>query len=1134
VNKKAYLFFLVLFTFSLASVAQLEQNLLPIKLNGKSGLINRQGDIVIKPRYDAIETRFEEGYALVRIEDRTGVVDISGAEIIPVQYDHIKFLGDDYFGVYNQGLAGVIDKNNTQIIPIKYEELRYLSNNLFVGHIDTMCGLINAENRLILPFEFSNIFLIENTFLLTYKNEYKGLYNLNGKCVLETKYAEIDIVDSSTILYSFDLHKWGAVTNNGDELLELVWRNYIKFPDFIGLKRQGKWAVYSKAIGKVITESKYDTLIQFYPLTSYLVCISNSLCGIVNDVLSEIISPQYENIINKPPIGFQLNYLGKIGLADYSGKVLFDPIYDNIICSELNDRIVMLAQNGKYGLSLLDGTELLQITSNRIELSENKAKVFKNGALTIVDFNPEGRIIEQTTFENVNTISVNQDYIEVGNRPTRRNSLEGVLSPRSYGWYRKGYNSKWGLKDTMGEIIKNPIYTDVVIDTILGASIVSLDIPGKFDGFSFLGEKIKVSRQMGIYDHKNYKYLIKPRIWDIRISDFNQGRSIARIITPSNDYFGYVSKSGRVYTKNITYFGDFQEGLAKICYNGILKHAEEMYIDKTAKISKEICDTVYYRHYYHNRYRNFSGPWLLSKTDNFWGDRMYAYNPLPLYVHEGQWGFISEKGDMQIPLDYSFVNDFKHNSSIVKKGNYWGVINSSNDKIVDFKYDYISRLPNANDSFFCLIKDNAKYGIINKNGQLVKNASFSSIGNFSEDIAKVRIGKKWGFINSNGELIIPAKYDNARDFHEGLAAVKIGRKWGFINSSGKIVIETKYRSTGDFASGLAKVFERSKCGYINKSGRYKIDPKYYGGSDVISGCIIAKKNGRMGIIDKHGKWIVGPHYSSIEPILNTDFFLLKAKRDYGVVNSKGKKIVAVKYDFIGPFVNGIAVAKKNRDYGYIDTLGKEVIPFKYTGAQEFSEGLAGVRVKTKWGYINRKGDMFLAPVYNKVSPFHEARAVVNVKRLEGVIDRNGLFIVNPNFHSIGQFVQNRAITKKYSELQFIDTNANVLFNYQRFWYADTFINGNAIVGKKARFGLIDYHGNYTCTIKYSKLHSIGNGLYAFVKPTYSGLADINGKVLLEPVYELIEYFEDGIFRVELDNKIGYYAINKGWIWNPSQ
>jgi hypothetical protein len=48
------------------------------------------------------------------------------------------------------------------------------------------------------------------------------------------------------------------------------------------------------------------------------------------------------------------------------------------------------------------------------------------------------------------------------------------------------------------------------------------------------------------------------------------------------------------------------------------------------------------------------------------------------------------------------------------------------------------------------------------------------------------------------------------------------------------------------------------------------------------------------------------------------------------------------------------------------------------------------------------------------------------------------------------------------------------------------------------------------------------------------LADINGKVLLEPVYELIEYFEDGIFRVELDNKIGYYAINKGWIWNPSQ
>ena len=61
------------------------------------------------------------------------------------------------------------------------------------------------------------------------------------------------------------------------------------------------------------------------------------------------------------------------------------------------------------------------------------------------------------------------------------------------------------------------------------------------------------------------------------------------------------------------------------------------------------------------------------------------------------------------------------------------------------------------------------------------------------------------------------------------------------------------------------------------------------------------------------------------------------------------------YDFIGHFLEGLAVVKLNDQYGFIDKTYKEVVPLKYDSVGYFSDGLAAVLLKGKFGFVDKTG-----------------------------------------------------------------------------------------------------------------------------------------------------------------------------------
>jgi hypothetical protein len=49
-----------------------------------------------------------------------------------------------------------------------------------------------------------------------------------------------------------------------------------------------------------------------------------------------------------------------------------------------------------------------------------------------------------------------------------------------------------------------------------------------------------------------------------------------------------------------------------------------------------------------------------------------------------------------------------------------------------------------------------------------------------------------------------------------------------------------------------------------------------------------------------------------------------------------------------------------------------------------------------------------------------------------------------------------------------------------------------------------------------------------------GVADENGKIIIEPDYDFINYYSNDLIRVEKENNIGYINIAGNWVWQSQK
>jgi hypothetical protein len=219
-------------------------------------------------------------------------------------------------------------------------------------------------------------------------------------------------------------------------------------------------------------------------------------------------------------------------------------------------------------------------------------------------------------------------------------------------------------------------------------------------------------------------------------------------------------------------------------------------------------------------------------------------------------------------------------------------------------------------------------------------------------------------------------------------------KWGYAYQPTKdslvIHIMPEYEEAYDFNGGLAAVRSKAcndKCiyYYINKSNQRAVESDFNFAGDF-----------------KNGYAVVGVGNCEAEDACK-----------YGIVDTRGKYVVAPSYDVIEEESEGLFLASKNEKFGFINNRGDVVISLKYSDGLSFSQGAAAVAIDENWFFIDKEGRQLFINRFNDVSSFSDSLCAVTLDGENwGYIDMSGNFVVDAIYKDAEDFENGFAIVSK--------------------------------------------------------------------------------------------------------------------------
>ena len=271
-----------------------EKNLLKYKQKYKYGLINLDGEVIVKPEYDEINgLGGKEGELLVKKDEKYGVINNKGYHLINEKYDYIS--GDEYYTAGNNRKYagyiigektsngyryGYIRSNKQKLLDTEYSEIIRIGGiknentdkNIFIlAAKNGRWGLVKNRKKII-DFKFQDIDYsgVKDLFILA-KGTKLGVYNLKGKKVLGAKYDDINVTD--TYIYTKKGEEEKYFDLKGKEIdKSQINENYendaedeedqkagasLVNPTIIPKEKDGKWGFIDKN-SKLIVDYIYD------------------------------------------------------------------------------------------------------------------------------------------------------------------------------------------------------------------------------------------------------------------------------------------------------------------------------------------------------------------------------------------------------------------------------------------------------------------------------------------------------------------------------------------------------------------------------------------------------------------------------------------------------------------------------------------------------------------------------------------------------------------------------------------------------------------------------------------------------------------------------------------------------------
>jgi WG containing repeat len=212
------------------------------------------------------------------------------------------------------------------------------------------------------------------------------------------------------------------------------------------------------------------------------------------------------------------------------------------------------------------------------------------------------------------------------------------------------------------------------------------------------------------------------------------------------------------------------------------------------------------------------------------------------------------------------------------------------------------------------------------------------------------------------------------------------------------------------------------------------------------------------------------------------------------------------YEFVEPFVDGLARVYSNGKFGYVDYQANEVVPCAHRiPLGQTPEGLHWVEISDKVGLANTKGDLLTAHLYEMAWDF-QPDGLAKVQRYLPEAGYAGCFYINARGEEVA----------KAPDLELNPDCSPTPAVSQHFYHIYSVKNGFLAKALNPFVNCFDDNrNNFGLVIKtdYSGIGIFENGLALVQKNQKYGLLNDKGQELVACEYDFIGFFEQGYARV---------------------
>ena len=392
---------------------------LSIYENGKWGVMNEKGEIVIEPTYNE----------MIIIPEKTTDIFVCTYD---VDYNNETFRtkvlnanGEEVFKEY----ANIEVLQNTDGLNIWYEK------DVLKFEKDGKYGLIDFKGKKILSAEYDNIYAldgIEKSIIIEKEGKKGLLLSSTGEIIIQPEYTDV--------ISLTDDYKNGYIIKNSENKSGII-----------------------SIDKKLILQPKYDEIKRIFENDCFVVLQDDKL-AIIDSNDQIILDNGFDNVEQIDAENVIIIKNGKYGVISLEGKEIIPAEYEEIK-KAISGQYYIAKKDGKYGVIGIDNTIKVDFnyeTMNYIQTADFIEANNEDYTIDVFDVNLN-KVLEKVIISEINIengylrIRKGEDYKYYNFKFQEKTNFD-ILSKNTLFLFKE--NGKYGYKNKSGDIIVDPIYDD--------------------------------------------------------------------------------------------------------------------------------------------------------------------------------------------------------------------------------------------------------------------------------------------------------------------------------------------------------------------------------------------------------------------------------------------------------------------------------------------------------------------------------------------------------------------------------------------------------------------------------------------------------------------------------------------------